>query len=207
ECLAAQALLSLVGARAELVGLDDLFDVLAWQVGLEGLNQPAQPVVASNRRTGKFGENCRSVVHDRSYPVAGAREPVAATGKRETNCPSNSKVFRPVRSGLQSPMEMPRIGMLSSAVSGASNSCVAGCSTSSRIDGVICPAAISRNAITVGLSFSGSTSVSAPCAMRRARFDATSTISKMLSTLSRQSSTVILAIKKVLQKSVAFRSS
>src|SRR5690606_39284450 len=79
ECLAAQALLSLVGARAELVGLDDLFDVLAWQVGLEGLNQPAQPVVASNRRTGKFGENYRSVLQDGSYPVAGGRGPVAAT--------------------------------------------------------------------------------------------------------------------------------
>ena len=51
-----------------------------------------------------------------------------------------------------------------------------------------------KGATTVGLSFSISTMGSAPCATRRARFEATSTISKMFSMFSRQSSTVILAI-------------
>ena len=49
-------------------------------------------------------------------------------------------------------------------------------------------------ATTVGLSFSRSTIGSAPCAIRRARLAATNTISKMLSMLSRQSSTVMRAI-------------
>src|SRR5262245_36921934 len=56
------------------------------------------------------------------------------------------------------------------------------------------PAAISRKATTVGLSFSQFSVGSAPLASRRARCEASSTSWKRLSTLCRQSSTVIRAI-------------
>src|SRR5271155_919474 len=56
------------------------------------------------------------------------------------------------------------------------------------------PAAISRSATTVGLSFSHSTVASAPFARRRARFAASSTRLKRLGSFCRQSSTVIRAM-------------
>src|SRR5579872_5262280 len=62
------------------------------------------------------------------------------------------------------------------------------------------PAAISRRATTVGLSFSQATVGSAPLASRRARCAASSTSWKRLSTFVRQSSTVIRAIAQDLRK-------
>ena len=47
-------------------------------------------------------------------------------------------------------MEIPRIGRISSMASGCMNSSGIGVSISSRIEGVMWPAAISRNATTVG---------------------------------------------------------
>src|SRR3979490_2681708 len=74
--------------------------------------------------------------------------------------------------------------------------CCTGSSGSSNISSVIFPAAISRSATTVGLSFSHSTVASAPLARRRARFAANNTKLNRLGSFCRQSSTVIRAILK-----------
>src|SRR6185437_1892503 len=71
---------------------------------------------------------------------------------------------------------------------------VAGVSVSSNISTVTLPAAISRSATTVGLSFSQATVGSAPFARRRARCAASSTSWNRLSTFDRQSSTVLRAM-------------
>src|SRR5579859_6683584 len=62
------------------------------------------------------------------------------------------------------------------------------------------PAAISRSATTVGLSFSQGTLGSTPRASCRERLVATSTSWNRLSTLPRQSSTVTRAIRELRQK-------
>src|SRR6185312_16696098 len=76
-------------------------------------------------------------------------------------------------------------------------------SGSRSISAVMFPAAISRSATTVGLSFSQGTVGSAPLARRRARCAANSTSWNRLSTLPRQSSTVILAMVELLTRPVS----
>ena len=94
------------------------------------------------------------------------------------------------RSVSEAELRRAERGLVSASGTAASG----GGSGSRSISTVMLPAAISRSATTVGLSFSSATVGSAPLARRRARCAASSTSWNRLSTLCRQSSTVTRAM-------------
>ena len=165
--LAAQALLAFVGLGAELVGVADAIDLRRRQVGLELVEQLRDADRASSGR--QQTQDGRRVVHDSDGGLSGAA--ISLPGRGEV---------RAARRTFPAP----------ASISGC------GRSASSRISGPMWPAAISRSATTVDLSFSHSTVASAPLASLRARLAATRTSWNRFGTLCRQSSTVIRAMSK-----------